>query len=411
MFPVEQFWLLLWEKPKGERQCQGITAINLQVPVKLQPSPWVISPLGLRRPQGDCKALLLLQLTQPITARNRQREQPLPELGNCRGPGGHGVGGSGGSLPYLQMGGPCPVLAEPCVTPSAPPGLPRLWGTPTFGHWHNEGSWAHPWHKAALSQAAPAHTRGCWESSWAGPPCRQGRGWALPMEVWLTRAVCIPGLHRSCSGRAHGIAGSPWESRLDLSCCCIGTEQKWNQFHAQSTHLSWNLPIGEEAELSAQMKAINKNNNKKETLAVLIVWEQASPTTVSHSWQCSGVWAENTIPILRTGTCCPLLCAQAVIYPLTAIPGHFSTMLSMVLWWQQCITFSTNKGCFTFSLLFTKYPFKCFILQPMKTKNMVIWSWAFTWADLYHGHVLHGGSKVRINIWKIKATSDWTPAN
>lgn len=206
------------------------------------------------------------------------------------------------SLPHLEAGGSCPSALRAVCDPRLL--LPRCQGSGSSRPFGVPACWQ------AAGQAATAvqleHSGVCQEALAEGcsePGCscthmwglggeqlrlshsaRQGgswavlhRLWAVPMKVQLTRALCILVFHKSCSGNT-GSWQSTWncweplgrQAGPQLLLHRHRTEEE--QFHAQNIHVSWNLPTGEQAELSAQMKAIetttttnqSKNKNKKE---------------------------------------------------------------------------------------------------------------------------------------------------
>lgn len=184
---------------------------------------------------------------------------------------------------------PAQALSELCVTPNCFSPAAEALGAPshldcplagscgTSCHascsWSTAGCARKPWQKAALSQAAPAHTCGCLEENSSGCPtvqAGQGLGWAPQTLGSAHEGPADQGFVHPCSTRAALVAqeggrarGAPGKAGWASAAAAQAQNSSGTKFCAQNIHLSWNLPIGEQAELSAQMKAIKKKKKRK----------------------------------------------------------------------------------------------------------------------------------------------------
>lgn len=309
-------------------------------------------------------------MTQPITTTNRQRSILCQSwCSKLREPSeAHGVGG------HRRQVVPAAALAQPCmITTYLLPGCQGSQGAPS----HLDCPLAGRLQDKLLRQlqlehggALPGSPVKCWPEPGCScthmealreEKCRlfhsTGRavaGAGLPADSMPTHSrtgwpglLCILLFHKSCFGSTRGWQGalkdsaSPWEGSLSRSLLWQASTAAGWEHSKRGTGFMFKTPGWAGICLSGhrlssqpwcrQFKQKKKKKKGNTLWAVLIVMEQAGPTTESGSWQyIVGSKKKNTFPILVGNALAP-----AVLY---SVPRYWFTH------WQS--SWGTFAPCF-----------------------------------------------------------------
>lgn len=295
-------------------------------------------------------------MTQPTTATNRREEHRLSKLGL------ETVGAWWG---YRVGRFPCSMQRwlVPAATLAQAPS-PQLLGL------------------LVLSQ--PFGLPACWRAAGqAAAPAAAGAWWRFARK---------PGKTLVCAGAAHTCRCMEKKTLL-FHKSCFGSAGDWQRALSCSAS-PWDSRLGTPLPRPASTAAGRGERNP--LWAVLSMVEQVGPIG-SQSWHYTvEPKRKNTFPILVGNTLAPaVLWAQAMIYPLVGILEHLAPCFSRCS--DDNSVLNSLKVIFHFlSSLESIHPGASYNNPFLKTKNMLIWGWPFISPDVYHAHIIHGGSKVKL---------------